>query len=495
MSIDFGNDGFDYTQDLCSAIERYTGAAAGRRAAAFRYRGMELRYAIERRLYIQAINSPSLFHVYLERQGRPATSAAMGLLTPLEADIAAFFPGAHAMVAAEARQSLLYKMAQRAYGWLRSRRHATAAVGPTTTAPIGNILIHVGNAKFATYLHPVTQRLGQDHYAYLTCNDAQLARTLTQNGHRVFAWSEEVSSLHGVFSSPALADFVQLMHEADHVLAALRAARPAAVLVVEGNAPKDVITAEACRLLGIPCYCVQQGWSPYVHNGFRNMRYTEMFVWGKRFAELLTPFNPDQRFLTTGSHALQQGARQHVDLAQARVFSFFLQAPCALLGVKAFDAFVGLIVAVAKAHPAINFTVREHPGYRLPDDTRQQLNALHNVCFSIPGKELLPDLIRRSELVVSVFSTVLLEAMALHVPSLICSIGSMPRYAPDVASVGAAIEVSTISAARQVIDEVATNSVRLSEIRKNLTQIAQDFFKDGDAAQEIADRLLSHIKT
>ena len=70
-----------------------------------------------------------------------------------------------------------------------------------------------------------------------------------------------------ILSPLATAGFAHILHEADVTLAALQALRPASVVVVEGNAPLDVVTAEACRVLGIPCFCVQQGWSPYVHTG------------------------------------------------------------------------------------------------------------------------------------------------------------------------------------------------------------------------------------
>ena len=51
----------------------------------------------------------------------------------------------------------------------------------------------------------------------------------------------------------------------------------------------------------ISCLCIQQGWSPIVHNGFRNMSFSAMLTWGEGFAELLRPHNPAQRFVVTGS--------------------------------------------------------------------------------------------------------------------------------------------------------------------------------------------------
>jgi hypothetical protein len=78
----------------------------------------------------------------------------------------------------------------------------------------------------------------------------------------------------------------------------------------------------------------------------------------------------------------------------------------------------------------------------------------------------------------------------LNVVPLICSIGSMKRYEPDLVSQGAAIEVESVSEARCVIDDVIANPERLSQLRKNLPKASLEFFKQGDAAQTIATRLL-----
>src|SRR5450830_11061 len=494
MTIDFGSHGFDYTQSLCGAIEAYTEQAVRRRRHAFRYRGIQLRYAIERQLYIQGINSPALFERYLEGTGKTLPSLHALGTDPLESDIAALFgsPAPPSRTREPKRHSNVYLMLRRAYAWLRSqarRPHATSI-----PRLCGDILIHIGNAKFASYLLPVTEKLGKDRYSYLTCENPALASILENAGHPVTKCPGAAISSHSIFSSPALSPFVQLMHETDQILTVLKALRPKTVLVVEGNAPKDAITAEVCRLLGIPCFCIQQGWSPYVHSGFRNMHYTEMLVWGSRFAELLAPFNPQQRFRVTGSHILQRRTTEAQDKKRTsrRMFSFFLQAPCALLGVQAFDDFVDLIEKTAIKHPSIQFVVREHPGYRISDSTRMTLSSRKNIRFSIPAEEGLAKLIDHSELVISVFSTVLIEALALNVVPLICSIGSMTRYCPDLASMNAAMEVYSATEAELLIDQLIAAPEKIDIIRNSLPTVAATFFKNDDATQEIVDVLLAH---
>lgn len=220
------------------------------------------------------------------------------------------------------------------------------------------------------------------------------------------------------------------------------------------------------------------------------MRFTEMMVWGPSFADMLTPFNPGQHFTVTGSHAL------HSRAGASRVgqfFSFFLQAPCALLGHKEFEAFVTLAEDLATRFPSTPFVIREHPGYPLQTDRKHSFGRLSNVRFSDPAQESLSDLISQSALVISVFSTVLLEALALDVPSLVCSIGAMKTYQPDIASQGAAREVFSIDEARDALSGLITSPALLDDMKQHIPAVKNKFFSPGAAAPVIAAILESTL--
>src|SRR5699024_10609006 len=88
--------------------------------------------------------------------------------------------------------------------------------------------------------------------------------------------------------------------EADELAAALMLAQCRAVVLAEGNAPEDETLARVGARLGLPTICVQQGWSPLVHTGFRNMSFAAMAMWGEGFGEILAPANPGQHFLAVG---------------------------------------------------------------------------------------------------------------------------------------------------------------------------------------------------
>jgi len=485
--IDFSSHGLDYTRELCCAIESYTASMVRRNPNTYNYRGMQLRYAVERDIYILCINSEALFSHYLAHRskGRPVPLP----LNPLESDIAFHLLSQGTTFYHPPKRMIknLLKMIRLFYNWLCQQFQPPFEQSPTQRL---DVLIHVVNNKFVDYLDPITRELDIDSYAYLTTNNSELFKKLKQTSCPVVRTLTNNFSLKYVCSYSFL-EFYQLMLDANAIFEALRALRPRCVLVVEGNAPMDIITAEASRVLGIPCFCVQQGWSPYVHTGFRNMNYTEMFVWGQRFADLLRPYNPRQVFRVTGSHVVSTQGISSSQPDSISTLSFFLQSPCALLGNKAFLDFIDLIISVAQAYPHIRIILREHPSYRLSGELRLKFQAYSNIHFSFAKEEPLAEVLIVSDLVISVFSTVILESIAMNVVPLICSIGAMRHYEPAVVSAGAAIEVQSIMDARRVIHEVIADPTMLVAIRKNISKVSQEFFSSGDAVMAIIDRLRS----
>ena len=131
-------------------------------------------------------------------------------------------------------------------------------------------------------------------------------------------------------------------------------------MTLEGNAPQDILALEVAKKLNIPCYCIQQGWAPFIHNGFRNMSFSEYFVWGKEFANLLKRFNPKQEFLVTGSPFIKD-SDSNIEITKLRNISFFLQDISPLINETAFQNFFDLIILTSKCFPEISIIVKEHP--------------------------------------------------------------------------------------------------------------------------------------
>ena len=489
MVFDTHSHGYAFTDDLCRAIELFTAAEVSKNARVFTYRGLDLRYAVERQLYITCINSAPLFDFYRSGIGADAKVWPVGL-DAMSAQVARFLPSPPANgLARFSGRGRGYLALRWFYEKLKSRHRP--ADGRRTVSGNVRVLFHVTHPKFARYLAPVTRRLPAESYAYLISVDGDLEKAIQAAGEPTAVWPHGGGTLRAALVLGSLQEFRGLLEAVDVTLSAIKFLKPKSVVVVEGNAPIDSITSEVCKSLGIPCFCIQQGWSPYVHTGFRHMGFSEMFVWGPRFAEMLAPFNPGQRFLVTGSHSFDHASLSG-DLPKSgrRTISFFLQAPCAFLCTQSYDAFVRLVADCAQAHPSIDFLVREHPGYPVPGTLRQSLAILKNVEFSDPTHQPLAEVVRRSELVVSVFSTVLLEALAFGVVPLVCSIGSLPKYEPDIAGSGAGMEVFSVEAAKNRIDAIIANPAILDPYRNAMKGVVEQYFAEREAVDLMVGRML-----
>ena len=490
MFIDFGKLGYAYTCDLCAAIERYTAGKVTQNPNTFIYCKMNLQHAIERQLYIRCINSVSLFTFYASLQ-HVTKAVKVTNLESIEVDIAREFPGAGDMeiVARFESHSLPgYYHLKWLYKYLRAhflnKRRLSNKVGLVDPP----VLFHVVHPKFATYLKAIVNYLALNQYAYLVTLDTSLVTALESQGEPYVLEGRRPGTIHSVFLNRTLQRYDGLIDIADSVYSALSRIRPRCVVVTEGNAPQDIITAEVCSQLAIPIFCIQQGWSPLVHSGFRNMSFDNMFVWGDGFAKLLAPYNPRQCFTVTGSHVIQAISHEPPNLqSQSMVISFFLQSPCALLSTNGYEDFIELIVWCAKEYPAVRFVVREHPSYPVPVTLRAKMNEYDNIAFSSPIRDALSEVIRESSLVVSVFSTVLLEAVALGTVPLICSIGSMPNFEPDLE--GAAIEVYSVEEAKKEIHQVVCDPSYLDRYKSQLAIVYAQYFSNGNAARTISDKI------
>jgi glycosyltransferase involved in cell wall biosynthesis len=237
--------------------------------------------------------------------------------------------------------------------------------------------------------------------------------------------------------------------------------------------------------LGIPCVCLQQGWSPVVHTGFRNMSFDRMAVWGAGFAELLEPHNPDQEFVVTGSPAFDRRDGAGGDLAEQiggrRTVGFFTGAVSPLLAQADVDEFMALIPAVASTLPDAAVLVREHPAHPLSQARLAELERLPNVLLAPPRRYPLRDVLLNSDVVVSDYSTTLIEGVAMQRPAVVCNQTSMPRYSPDVEAHGVGIEVKQTAAARDAIARLVSDRAFYDEFTARMPAFRNRFFAGADA--------------
>ena len=474
--------GYAFVVALSTAIERATAAFAHEDPTAFCYRGADLRRAIERALYIGLVNNGSLCDAYREQR---VPEAVEGLGSSLEWAVA------RALLAPErgagSARPLVRRLGARVLWNARARSETPPPCAFAMSGPVAFVLDH---AKFLPFIEPVRRQLGPRDDVIVSLVP-ELTRAATQAG-------VDHVPLDGAAGRPPIAravgigllGAVQLLGLFDALLDVFAARRPRCVIVVEGMSPGDELANRAAHALGIPTLCLQQGWSPFVHVGFRNMSFDAMSVWGHGFADLLVPSNPDQRFVPIGSFNLTacpdtERAELAARLDGRSAVAFFLQPCTVLLRLEHQAALLALIERVAQRLPGAAILVREHPAWPLEGAARRALQD-SGVILVDPGRFSLLALLEAASTAVSIYSTCLVEAAAVGCPPIAFNPTSMPRYSPDLEALGAGVEASTPQEAEEAIVRLMEDDQARAALAPGLDTFRERFFaNDGSPSDKV----------
>ena len=199
------------------------------------------------------------------------------------------------------------------------------------------------------------------------------------------------------------------------------------VVLLEGCHFQEQIIGEIAREHGFPSILLQQGWPSVMHTMFRRFPYSHFITWGKGFNDLLRQYNPTPEFC-------EAGYPYPVKSKRAEAISFFLQAPLFISDDVYYDMVVNLIAETAKRYDRRTILVREHPEFRLDISKKKALSGLSNVRFVTD--RTLADVFASSRVVVSHFSSSLIEGMVHECIPLVFDPTTYSRYTPDVEALG-----------------------------------------------------------
>ncbi|MBX5440543.1 MAG: hypothetical protein IRZ32_03330 [Solirubrobacteraceae bacterium] len=442
--------------------------------AAFAYRGADLRAAMERALFVGLSNDPQLREAF-------AGGAAIRLSTPLEAQTARAVLGRERVRGPQGLRLARLRWAE--------RRAASAAAGSAaprrSSVETGGNWFLLDHAKFLALADPVAGAWGDRRARVIWA-----ARRLRPPHRADDPALDELAapSPSPRVAGPALCGHLGLLREYERVAAALELARPERLVVVEGNSPYDGLAAAEARRLGIPIVCVQNGWSPIVHAGFRRMPFDRMCVWGDGFAELLAPHNPGLELVATGHPALRvpDGERDG-ELARRLegrpAVACYLQPTSPYIEPRHADALLALVDEVAESAPDAAVIVRQHPGHPV-GDRAWPANVVRADAPDVP----LLDTILAARAVTSIYSTSLIEAAALGRPAVSLNPTALPRLSPDIEAEGAGIEVTEIEPARDALVEMLRSDLAVARFADGTARIRERYFSGlpADAPERVA---------
>jgi hypothetical protein len=480
-----GGLGFEYIRDLCTSIANATESAKRADPTARVYRGVDLAYSVERELYFSLVNNLDLQRAY-EQQARGLSPGALRVAHQLEREVVLqLLPAVEAEWMTPSNAAGVWQAvreARNAVGRERRRRYLARRSDLRTRS----IVFIVHHRKFLRFLEPVLRCLDPADVAIAWTGDdlTEQAGALGLSAVEVF---EEVGrgrlppSLVGANSPWAYDSLARLFAVGE----------PRTLVVIEGNNPWDEVASRFARQTGSRCFCLQHGWSPFVHTGFRNMSFTSMLVWGQGFAELLAPFNLDESFTVTGNpmfgvmHPREAPGLSRGDPGPC--VAFFLQPPSPFLSPDRVDDLYLLAAEFARRFPDARILVREHPSAPIPREIRARLLGSPQIALAPPHEVPLTDVLEQADVSLSIYSTTILESIAALKPPVIYNATSFPHYSPDVNAAGAGIEVSTREAALEALGRLVTDPAYRASFEPAMRAFRTRFFSDEvDPAARIA---------
>jgi len=468
----------EFVSHLCDSIEAFV---KRNNESGFFYRGLNLYHAVEIALYSSLSENKNLFSIF-EKWNNGSLKNPEPVENAIEKKIASIlcsleenkFEVIRKENAIKRVIKLFIRFALRFLG-IRAfvylvRKILNKRLQKGISA---DVLFYVPNDRFVKYAKPIFDSIkakvfyiSHEKKAVDYCKKENIpCVNLSYFGSRILHLSNKKNLLDKFF----------ITDKVDLVFDSIKRLHPKSIVVVEGNGAHDEIANQIAKSLNIKSVCVQQGWSPIVHNGFRNMSYSKMLVWGEGFAELLQPYNPKQKFIVTGSHILELN-KEEKNIEKVKSIAFFAQGISRILNEKAWRDHVKLAVWTAKTYPDTKVIFREHPLYKILEEDRKKIEQYENVVFMNSDKYKLDEVMAASQVSVSIYSSTILESVAAGVLPIIFNVTSFPNFFPDIAKEGAGIEVKSFEAAQETISKLLNNPEIINGFRKPMMDFQNKYF-------------------
>lgn len=466
------------TRAIRSAVE----SVERRNPDCFRYNGVSLRGAVERRLYYEAVIDPTRLSVLCKASMPPTECSAW-----FQAGIApTWIRDAVALSKAWAR--LMY------YGLLRA---ATGRNQLASSQP--EFVFCVLHPRFIGFFLPIIEQLGRHRCALLCEGGSTIVDEAIR--HQLAICPQQYARLratsigrppHALFPvySVSIIQFLK-------ALGTLQQCRPRAVVFAEAASFQEEVVARAARAQGIATVRVQHGRAGVISPGYYDMPYDKMLMWGEGFVERLKPTSPDCRYVVTGSPLLDkipEAAFERslaVFMERKATVTVVSQPECANISRQDYEALVFIVDHVLRSNEGTNILVRLHPAdaamdfHRLADQWPQRMRVTRAQDFALNA------VLARTTVVVGLYSTVLSEAVAFGVVPVVLRLGERHRIFPSPEDAGAGALATNPDSAVAAICELVAEPLARARYRDQMEAFTRHYFgpMDGGAVARIAQHI------
>ncbi len=482
MFID-SNKKHDFIVALDKAIDLFTDQLIKKDPKFFFYRNANLQFALEKYLYFTYSHNPILMQSFLGQTDLESDDKILVRLAKFMGGTIKYCPKRFAWLKRKIKDSRLIILDL--FSKINVKRNEINK---------GKLLFFVEQEKFKNYFEPITSKISIFNWAYLIRDNLKLVKLLESQKFSYLQYAPFFRYRLLGKSSKGMTEFRFLLRDFDALYDLLLREKPIKIVLAEGNSTQHELINQVSKVLGIPVVCIQQGWSPIVHTGFRHMSYDKMLVWGQGFADLLQTHNPEQKFIVTGSHVISPRAGKS---ATSKVLTFFIPNNREyikydrIITSADLESFYELILWTAQEFPDFLINIREHPGAPLSKVEKLMLKG-ENIKFSPSTAVSLDSVLSQTTIGITFHSTTILECVACGIPTLIINPATSYKFEPDTTAYGLSKEVVNLEQAKEILLDIIHNN-SISSLSKEIKRRFNETFFPYNKEKSIQN-ILRHIK-
>ncbi len=468
---------YDYWLKLVDAIESYTSNKISMNNEYFYYNGVNFVAAFERMIYFEIMSNVN----YVKEIKYAILNNSIVLVhNPTHKDIlSGCYPSLNIKFKVKVIPNLILKNIVLSNKFLTKQylKYSNTKISYDDYKTVRYVFVIIHH-KFIHYMAPIYKELKDA--LFIICGDKDKSLKICNINNYKYEILNNITKVNGQTNK----DMSDLIAIYENVKLFVSHSNPKCIIIPEGNAPVyELFNLVSKKNNKIKTICIQQGWSPVYHNGFRKMHYDIFLTWGEEFSNLLQKYNPDQKFKAVGNHILKLNQTKKVKSSIA----FFHQGINFIITQKDSDLFFKLAITLATKYKKIKIIIREHPSNPIDSTTKNELLQHNNIIFMNPDKYTLSEVLAVSKIAISVYSTVLYEAMVFDVIPLSFNTTSLPSLDPSLDKLNLGIEEKKIDKTINEIDTLLENKNNFNKILKNIEKDKKKYFKtyDNQAIQNI----------
>ncbi len=470
-----------------------------------RYRDINIQYAIERELYVKCANNQKFLDAFYH-QVILGLDGAYNFSDPILNILVSSNEGGDHDKKYSLRIKFIFQylfnvMGVIYFSFVSIFYNLKHKIHTNHNSSIYNKIIFVSiEKKHTKYIEPIAQNIGADSSAFLFLRNYAIDNT-KENRFAVLIplfYPYLKGRIKVNFSHPLYMHIRKASFYVDAYIKFVSSIKPKSLVFTEGSSYEEDILSRIAFKYDVPTVRVQYGRAGILYNGYRNLIYDKMLMWGEGFIERLKQVSPSPSYIVTGSHVLDSNfALDSNDLSKIEniskgkeLITIVTQPICATIDDEDYALLVRCVEFILQNKNDYLVLVRKHPADNCNMLSDLQKVYSDNIVITQADDLNIMSVIRSSKYLIGFYSTMLSEAVAVGVLPIILPLKNSNQIFPAPEEEGAAIKIQSKDQLESVLDYVLSNSV-YTDYKAAMENFRNKYFykMDGKSVERVCNEI------